>query len=160
MQKSNSPMRLGQKKENGNEHFQTTTTFLQALRRHMILVTHHIMDSDSMTLTSLWPGSPILDSRFVWNLLMSVLQLRADGWEVLPTTVGNHYKHAIEMYNTARTGEALLLFIRLIYFLIRHINWQASTLTQLKWARCTSGKPRSLRSREGSRTQFLIKILN
>ena len=79
MQKSNSPVRLGQKKENGNEHFQTTTTFLQALRRHMILVTHHIMDSDSMTLTSLWPGSPILDSRFVWNLLMSVLQLRADG---------------------------------------------------------------------------------
>ena len=47
---------------------------------------------------------------------------------------GNLYKHAIEMYNTAGLWEQVKLFYCLLdsHFLIRHINWQASTLTQLK----------------------------
>ena len=59
---------------------------------------------------------------------------------------GNLYKHAIEMYNTAGLWEQVKLSYCLInsnkqfdkqclldlHFLIRHINWQASTLTQLK----------------------------
>ena len=47
---------------------------------------------------------------------------------------GNLYKHAIEMYNTAGLWEQVKLFYCLLdlYFLIRHINWQASTSTQLK----------------------------